>query len=60
VGSALLDWLTGGSPLAALDGVSFAVCVLVIGLIYRRYFAILGADRRKPAEVKPTTRFGTA
>jgi hypothetical protein len=50
VGSALLDWLTGGSALAALGRVSFVVCALVIGLIYRRYLGVLGADRRKPAE----------
>jgi hypothetical protein len=30
--------------------VSFAVCALVLGLIYRRYLGILGADRRRPAE----------
>jgi hypothetical protein len=49
-GSAVLDWLTGGSALAALGRVSFAVCALVIGLVYRRYLGILGTDRRKPAE----------
>jgi hypothetical protein len=50
VGSAVLEWVTGGSALAALDKVSLAVCGLVFGLIYRRYLGILGADRRKPAE----------
>jgi hypothetical protein len=50
VSSAVLDWLTGGSALAALGKVSLAVCALVFGLIYRRYLGILGADRRKPAE----------
>jgi hypothetical protein len=50
VGSALLDWLTGRSALAALGRLSLAVCALVFGLIYRRYLGILGADRRRPAE----------
>jgi hypothetical protein len=50
VGSALLDWLTGGSALAALGKVSLAICALVFGLVYRRYLGILGADRRRPAE----------
>jgi hypothetical protein len=50
VGSALAELVTGGSALAALGKVSLAVCALVLGLIYRRYLGILGADRRKPAE----------
>jgi hypothetical protein len=50
VGSALLTWLTGGSALAALAKVLLAACVLALGLIYRRYLGILGADRRRPAE----------
>jgi hypothetical protein len=50
VGSAVLDWLTGGSALAALGKVLLAICALIFGLIYRRYLGILGADRRKPAE----------
>jgi hypothetical protein len=50
VGSALLDWLTGGSTLAALGKVSLAICALVFGLVYRRYLGILGADRRRSAE----------
>jgi hypothetical protein len=50
VGSALLEWVNGGSALTALGRVSLAVCALVLGLIYRRYVGILGADRRKPAE----------
>jgi hypothetical protein len=50
VGSAVLDWVTGGSALAALGKVSLAVCALVLGLVYRRYLGILGADRRRPAE----------
>jgi hypothetical protein len=50
VGTALLDLLTGGSALAALGRVALAVCALVLGLTYRRYLGILGADRRKPAE----------
>jgi hypothetical protein len=50
VGSAVLDWVTGGSALAALGRVSLAVCALVLGLIYRRYLGIPGADRRRPAE----------
>jgi hypothetical protein len=49
-GSAVWDLLTGGSALAALGKVSIAVCALVLGLIYRRYVLLLGADRRKPAE----------
>jgi hypothetical protein len=50
VGSAVLDWVTGGSALTALGRVSLGVCALVFGLIYRRYLGILGADRRRPAE----------
>lgn len=50
VGRALLTWLTGGSALADLVKVLLAVCVLVLGLIYRRNLGILGADRRRPAE----------
>jgi hypothetical protein len=50
VGSTLLAWLTGGSALAALAKVLLAVCGLVVGLVYRRYLGILGADRRRPAE----------
>jgi hypothetical protein len=48
----LLTWLVGGSALAALGKVSLAVCALVLGLTYRRYLGILGADRRRPAERK--------
>jgi hypothetical protein len=47
---ALLGWATGGSALAALVSVLLAVCALVLGLIYRRYLLLLGADRRRPAE----------
>jgi hypothetical protein len=47
---ALLGWVTGGSALAALVSVLLAVCALVLGLIYRRYLGILGADRRRLAE----------
>jgi hypothetical protein len=47
---ALLGWLAGGSALATLASVVLAVCALALGLIYRRYLGILGADRRKPAE----------
>ena len=50
VGIAVLDWLTGGSALAALGRVSFAACALFFGLLYRRYLGILGANRRRPAE----------
>jgi hypothetical protein len=50
VGSALLTWLTGGSALAALAKVLLFACVLALGLIYRRYLGILGADRRRAAE----------
>jgi hypothetical protein len=47
---ALLKWLGGGSALAALVSVLLAVSALVLGLTYRRYLGILGADRRRPAE----------
>jgi hypothetical protein len=47
---ALLGWLGGGSALATLVSVLLAVGALVLGLIYRRYLGVLGADRRKPAE----------
>jgi hypothetical protein len=50
VGSALLEWLTGGSALAALGKLSIAVCALVLGLVYRRYLGILGADPKEPFE----------
>src|SRR5439155_4134812 len=48
--SELLTWLTGGSAPAVLIKVFLAVCALVLGLLYRRYLGILGADRRRPAE----------
>src|SRR5271168_1297965 len=48
--SELLAWLGGGSALAALVKVSLAACAPVLGLLYRRYLGILGADRRRPAE----------
>jgi len=47
---ALSDWLAGGSTLAALRSVALAVGALALGLIYRRYLGILGADPDKPAE----------
>jgi hypothetical protein len=47
---ALLGWLGGGSALATLAAVVLAVGALVLGLLYRRYLGILGADRRRPAE----------
>jgi hypothetical protein len=50
VGSALVELVTGGSPLATLVRVLVVICGLVLGLIYRRYLLLLGADRRKPAE----------
>ena len=50
MGNALLTWLTGGSALAALASVLLTVCALILGLMYRRYLRILGADRRRPAE----------
>jgi hypothetical protein len=50
VSSALMEWLIGESALAALARVSLAVCAFILGLIYRRYIGILGADRRRPAE----------
>ena len=54
--SELLAWVTGGSALAALSKVSLAVCALVLGLIYRRYLGILGADRSAQPSDKPTMR----
>ena len=47
---ALLTGLAGGSALAALGSVVAAVSALILGLVYRRYVGILGADRRRPAE----------
>src|SRR6516162_10245778 len=47
---ALSEWLGGGSTLAALRSVALAVGALALGLIYRRYLGILGADPDKPAE----------
>lgn len=47
---AILTWLTGGSASAALVSVVAAISMLVLGLIFRRYVGILGADRRRPAE----------
>jgi len=47
---AVLTWLAGGSALVALGSVLLAICALVIGLIYRRYLGILGANRSRPAE----------
>jgi hypothetical protein len=47
---ALLGWFGGASALGALSAVVLAVCALVLGLTYRRYLGILGADRRRPAE----------
>ena len=47
---ALLTWFAGGSALAALGSVAAAASALILGLIYRRYVGILGADRRRPAE----------
>jgi hypothetical protein len=48
--SELLTWLTAGSAPAALVKVVVAACALVLGLVYRRYRAILGANRSVPAE----------
>jgi hypothetical protein len=49
--SELLAWVTEGSALATLGKVLLlAVCAPILGLIYRRYIGILGADRRKQAE----------
>jgi hypothetical protein len=39
-----------GSALATLAAVVLAVSTLVLGLVYRRYLLLLGADRKKPAE----------
>ena len=50
VGRAVSEWLAGGSALAALRSVALAVGVLALGLIYRRYLGILGADPKEPAE----------
>jgi hypothetical protein len=47
---ALLGWFGGASALGTLSAVVLAVCALVLGLTYRRYLGILGADRRRPAE----------
>ena len=49
--SELLTWVTEGSALATLGKVLLlAVCAPILGLIYRRYIGILGADRRRQAE----------
>ena len=48
--SELLTLLTGGSAQAAVVKVLLAVCVLIFGLMLKRYLGILGADRRRPAE----------
>jgi hypothetical protein len=40
VGSALLDWLTGERCWACSGGCCSPACVLVLGLIYRRYLGI--------------------
>jgi hypothetical protein len=50
VARALLGWFDGASALGTLSAVMLAVCVLGLGLVYRRYLGILGADRRRPAE----------
>ena len=47
---ALLGWLAGGSALAALTSVVLTVGAVVLGLFYRRYLGILGANRRVRAE----------
>jgi hypothetical protein len=47
---ALSEWAAGGSALAALGKMVGAICAGILGLLYRRYLGILGADRRKPAE----------
>jgi hypothetical protein len=47
---ALLEWLGDGSPLAVLASVLFAACNLILGLMYRRYLLILGANRRVAGE----------
>ena len=61
MGNALLTWLTGGSALAALASVLLTVCALILGLMYRRYLRILGADRRRPAERQAyDARYGRA
>jgi hypothetical protein len=48
--SELLTWVIGGSAPAALVKLLLALCALVLGLLYRRYLGVLGADRRRPAE----------
>jgi hypothetical protein len=47
---AIAGWLGDGSPLAVLAWLLFAGCNLALGLIYRRYLGILGANRRVPPE----------
>jgi hypothetical protein len=47
---AIVGWLVGGSAFATLVSAGLAVCALVLGLVYRRYLGLLGADRRRPAE----------
>jgi hypothetical protein len=47
---ALSEWAAGGSALAALVEVVGAVCIGILGLLYRRYLGILGANRRVSAE----------
>jgi hypothetical protein len=47
---ALLGWLSGASASATLAFAVLAVGVLVLGLLYRRYLRILGADPSKPGE----------
>jgi hypothetical protein len=47
---ALIGWFGGGSALATLVSVLLSVGALVLGIVYRRYLGILGADRRKLAE----------
>jgi len=47
---ALSEWAGGGSALEALVKVFGTVCLGILGLVYRRYLGILGANRRVPAE----------
>jgi hypothetical protein len=47
---AILEWLAGGSALAALVSLLAIICALTFVFIYRRYLGILGADRRRPVE----------
>ena len=47
---AILGWMVGGSALATLASSVLGLCALVLGLVYRRYLGILGADRRRPPE----------